>query len=291
MSDNVDSLSLTPGKDDKTPPTLNIAQKPFKVAKPVSKEIKNGTGEAIGDHAVLEAKHVIFSGKDGAVINSSYGDTPSTLRVGDADTPPFFTDAVKGKKIGCQVMVAVPAKDTLSEQQLPKGLTLDDTVVFVIDVVGSRPYLEKAEGTPVPPKAGLPTAEVPDDMKQPAKISVPSPTPIKETVTQPLIAGKGKKIEKGQHIRIRYTGVTWREPGKPFDYSGKAGPGYAEFPIGAGQLIKAWDEGIVGQTVGSRLLLVVQPADGYGAKGGANGAIKGDDVLIFVVDVLDAGKN
>ena len=57
--------------------------------------------------------------------------------------------------------------------------------------------------------------------------------------------------------------------------------------IGKGQVIPGWDEGLVGQTVGSQVLLVVPPDKGYGA-GSASAGIKGTDTLVFVVDILDA---
>ena len=56
---------------------------------------------------------------------------------------------------------------------------------------------------------------------------------------------------------------------------------------GKGELIKGWDEGIPGHAVGSRLLVIVPPADGYG-KQGREPDIKGDDTLVFVLDILDA---
>ena len=52
--------------------------------------------------------------------------------------------------------------------------------------------------------------------------------------------------------------------------------------------IAGWDEGIVGQTVGSQVLLVVPPYKGYGTTGTSDGSIKGTDTLVFVVDILDA---
>ncbi|MEU9843802.1 FKBP-type peptidyl-prolyl cis-trans isomerase [Actinomadura sp. NPDC048032] len=58
--------------------------------------------------------------------------------------------------------------------------------------------------------------------------------------------------------------------------------------IGTGQVMKGWDQGLVGQKVGSRVLLVVPPALGYGAKGLAQFGIRGDDTLVFVVDLLGA---
>jgi peptidylprolyl isomerase len=53
-------------------------------------------------------------------------------------------------------------------------------------------------------------------------------------------------------------------------------------------VIPAWDEGLVGQTVGSQVLLVVPPAKGYGASGSSDGKVKGTDTLVFVIDILDA---
>ena len=53
-------------------------------------------------------------------------------------------------------------------------------------------------------------------------------------------------------------------------------------------MIAGWDEGLVGQTVGSQVLLVVPPDKGYGAAGQPNAGISGTDTLVFVVDILDA---
>lgn len=287
-----DKITVAPGKDSASSATLTLPTKPFRVKDPVSRVLKEGTGAAIGDKAWLDAAFSSFSGVDAKQLATSAG-PKATLRVGEPGTPEVFTKAFKGQKVGAQMLIAMPASTILNEQQVPAGMTLDDTVLYVIEATGSRPVLDKASGTAVAPKAGLPTVEVPDDPKQPAKITVPATTPLKETVTQSLITGSGKKVEKGQMVRVTYTGVRWRDPSKPFDYSGKQDPPHAEFQIGAGKLIKAWDNGVVGQNVGSRLLLVVQPADGYGAAGRPDpqdplGGIKGDDVLIFVMDILDA---
>lgn len=288
-SDDFAKITVTPGPAANPVPTLTLPTKPFRVSDTVHRVLKEGTGAAIPDPGTVTAHWGRYSGVDGAVNGSSYGGAPATLHVGpNSDAVPGFIEAIKGRKVGTQALVAMPASKVMIESQLPKGMTLDDTVVYVLEVVSARPTLEKATGTAVPPKAGLPTAEVPDDPKQPAKFTMPSPTPLKETVAQPLITGAGAKVEKGQTIRVRYTGATWRTPDTPFDYSGKTPKTTAEFPIGTGQLIKAWDNLIPGQTVGSRILLVVQPVDGYGTNGNAQADIKGDDVLVFVMDILDA---
>ncbi len=83
-----------------------------------------------------------------------------------------------------------------------------------------------------------------------------------------------------------FSGAIWRS-GKVFD-SSWARSGSAQFPIGAGQVIAGWDEGLVGQTVGSQVLLVIPPAKGYGTAGSPSAGISGTDTLVFVVDILGA---
>ena len=79
-------------------------------------------------------------------------------------------------------------------------------------------------------------------------------------------------------------------PPQVFDASwrhGTSGQPYG-FTIGTSpsQVIVGWDKGLVGQTVGSRVLLVIPPADGYGKTGSPQAGIKGTDDLVFVVDIL-----
>ena len=80
--------------------------------------------------------------------------------------------------------------------------------------------------------------------------------------------------------------MIWRT-GKVFDSSWSRNEPLTTV-IGEGQVIKGWDTGLVGQTVGSRVLLVIPPADGYGTAGASTAGIKGTDTLVFVVDILAA---
>ena len=89
-------------------------------------------------------------------------------------------------------------------------------------------------------------------------------------------------VVNGQDIAVQYTGVIWRIR-QVFSSSWQS-----KTPIGEGQVIKGWDTGLVGQTVGSRVLLVVPPADGYGSAGQSQVGINGTDTLVFVVDILAA---
>ena len=123
-------------------------------------------------------------------------------------------------------------------------------------------------------KNGKPAIKVP---------STPAPTTL---IVQPLVKGTGPVVTAGQTITVHYTGVIW-DSGKQFDSSWDRGK-TVDFAIGQGQVIAGWDDGLVGQTVGSQVLLVVPPDKGYGPQGQPNAGISGTDTLVFVVDILDA---
>ncbi len=102
-------------------------------------------------------------------------------------------------------------------------------------------------------------------------------------VVEALEAGTGAAVVAGQTITVHYTGWLW--DGAQFDSSWDRGEPIS-FGISRGSLIDGWVDGIVGQSVGSQLLLVVPPEAGYGDRN--MGPIPGGSTLVFVVDVLDA---
>ena len=87
---------------------------------------------------------------------------------------------------------------------------------------------------------------------------------------------------------MNYSGVVWGK-GKPFDSSFERKEP-ASFPIGEGMLIRAWDETLIGKTVGSRLLIVAPSDYAYGKRGVPQAGIRGGDTLVFVVDILSSRK-
>ncbi|GMA39578.1 FKBP-type peptidyl-prolyl cis-trans isomerase [Mobilicoccus caccae] len=286
-----ESQELAPVKVEGAPgakPTITLPSTPFMVSGPGHRTVAAGDGKDITEADTVSAHFLLLNAKDGKELESRFGEEVVGLGLGDETLQPAIRNALVGQKVGARVLVAVPAKEAVGEQGNPTmGIAAADTLLYFFEVTDAKTPLKEATGTPVPPKAGLPTVQMGASPQEPAKITVPKGAPPKETVVQPLIQGKGPKVQAGQTVRVSYTGVTWRDPANPFDYSGKTPEGYAEFPIGQGGLIKAWDENIPGQTVGSRILMVVPPADGYG-KEGRGEQIKGDDTMIFVLDILDA---
>jgi peptidylprolyl isomerase len=119
-------------------------------------------------------------------------------------------------------------------------------------------------------------------LKTKPKVTAGTGTLTKLTTTT-LIAGKGAAVTSGQTITVNYVGVSFKT-GKEFDSSWSRSQAFS-FPLGQGQVIKGWDQGLVGVKVGSRVQLDIPSNLAYGDTS-TNGSPTGP--LRFVVDVLSA---
>jgi peptidylprolyl isomerase len=265
-------------------PVVNFPH-PFAVDKTVNRVLVEGDGEEITEGASVGFHYVALNGRDGNLFDSSYEVGPVSTVLDRRQVLPGLVDGLLGTKAGGRVVVAVSPDDGFGPVggAPESGIEADDTIVFVIDVQEIRHPLARAEGTPVEPVAGLPTVAL--DAEGKPTITMPGGDPPAQLVSQPLIEGSGATVEAGQTISVHYTGVIWAS-GTQFDSSWDRGTP-ASFPIGTGNVIVGWDEGLVGQKVGSQVLLVIPPDKGYGSNGDASAGISGTDTLVFVVDILD----
>jgi peptidylprolyl isomerase len=107
--------------------------------------------------------------------------------------------------------------------------------------------------------------------------------PPADLVIEDITVGDGPEASAGQVVSVHYVGVS-HSNGVQFDASWDRGEAF-DFPLGAGQVIGGWDQGVQGMKVGGRRKLTIPPHLGYGARG-AGGVIKPNETLIFVVDLL-----
>lgn len=271
------------GGEDGEQPTLEFDM-PFSVGTTVRKILTEGDGDEIADGANVTFDFVFINGRDGSEYGTSYGTEPAAVTV-DTSLLAGARIGLLGLQAGSKALIAIAPDDGFGPQggDPESGLEEDDTLLFVVDVHSVTFPLTRAEGTAVDPVDGLPTVTLDDDGAP--TITVPDDDAPTELITQLLIEGEGDVVETGQTITVHYTGVLW-DTGVVFDSSWESGS-TASFPIGTGGVIAGWDKGLVGQTIGSQVLLVIPPADGYGDTGSGE-TIPPGATLVFVVDILDA---
>ena len=254
-------------------PTLDF-ERPFTIEAPVARADVAGTGELLELGQRLSVHYLMVDGDTGETLASTWAaDTPESITLGDPQIIAALNTLLAAQSLGARVVVAVPG-----------GAATETTaaypaVVMAMEVVGIAP--SRAQGEAVPPVDGLPIVTL-DDAGAPS-IEIPADaTEPTELVVQPLIIGDGPAVESGRTIVAQYTGWLW--DGTTFDSSWENGAPMTT-PIGVGRLIAGWDQGLVGQTIGSQVLLVVPPDLGYGDAG--SGSIPPGATLIFVIDLLE----
>jgi FKBP-type peptidyl-prolyl cis-trans isomerase len=251
-----------------------------------TKTLIQGTGAPLTTSESLLGNFVLYdwTGTTHKMLGSTFSAGTPTLFAGPL--LPGLEKALIGQKTGSRVLAVIPPKDGFGAQGNSQiGVGGKDTLVFVIDMIQEFNNKSGVTGSQTSNGgSGLPTVTATPG-KAPT-VAIPSTAPPKTLQVKNLIKGAGSTVTKGQYLVVQYTGVNWRTK-KAFDSSWTRGQPFST-PIGVGQVIKGWDSGLVGQTVGSRVLLVIPPALGYGKTGSSQAGIKGTDTLVFVVDILAA---
>ncbi|MET3812174.1 FKBP-type peptidyl-prolyl cis-trans isomerase [Arthrobacter sp. UYEF3] len=270
----LDSLKLTDNGDKKAPGVEFT--KPLDVTQPTVKVVDEGNGDRVKANQVADISIVAFNGKDGSTVEDTFPKDPEKLELNDAlkSGSAIIYNAFVGAKVGSHLALAVPGQAASAEGGEAKPSQL--LVIKILAAKDAAPVLDKPEGDPVTPPAGLPTVKEND--KGVPEISVAGVAAPTALISQDLIKGKGQAVKATDTITVNYVGVALAG-GKVFDSSFDSGK-KATFPLTG--VIKGWTQGLDGKTVGSRVLLVVPKDLAYGDQG--QGDAKGD--LVFVVDIL-----
>lgn len=222
---------------------------------------------------------------------STTNEPPLMLSLTSDQGFPGIREAIDGVPVGSRVQVIATPDDAFGEFGNPTlGIANTDTVIFVVDVV--ERVLTAPEGTEKSLPNGLPSVVETDGKVTGLDFSGAAEEPSNDLEVHTIVEGSGDPIKKsGSQVAMRYLGQVWQADA-PFDENYSAiGPGFPNQNGGIdpatipGQLIKGWNEGLVGVKAGSRVMLVVPSRFGYG-KEGSGELIKGGDTLVFVVDIL-----
>lgn len=241
---------------------------PLKATKLERTVVTKGTGNetAAGDN--LDVLLAVYLGKDGKAL----GTESATMKVGDASIPEAFIAGVTCVPIGSRVVVTAAASDIYGEQGNPNlGIAADDSLVIVTDVIGLKKALKPAVW-----KTNTPTVTF--DAKGTPKLKLPGTKPPADLLLKVLKPGTGDVVKEGDTVTLNYQGTSWNT-GKIFDQSyGKTPASFA-----TDQVVPGFGAALVGQKVGTRLVVSIPPKYAYGEKG--SGQQLSGQTLVFVIEI------
>jgi FKBP-type peptidyl-prolyl cis-trans isomerase len=259
---------------------------PLKTTTTQRSEIIAGTGGGLvpGQQVALDLS--VYNGTTGAVIDASkYDSTSQTRFVLNDKTIKGLAKGLQCAQVGSRVVVVVAPDDAFGPQggneQL--GVSKNDALVFVLDVV--KAYLPRANGVDQPVANGLPAVVLAANGTP--GITIPSGAAPAKLQIGVLKKGAGTKVAEGDSVTVHYTGVLWDKK-TVFDSSWVNGAPVqfiaADGSKTKGGVIPGFAKALIGQTVGSQVIAVIPPDQGYGDA--AQGSIPAGSTLVFVADIL-----
>ncbi|PVZ94612.1 peptidylprolyl isomerase [Amnibacterium flavum] len=241
-----------------------------------------GDGPTAQDGQYITVDITLLKGSDGSVLQqTSYDPTSPTSFLFSGLAIPALKTGLECQPTGSRVAVTMPVGDAFPDGA-PQGLTDDDTLVAVVDLVSS--VTARAHGTVLPAVSGVPSVvRAPDGRPGITLTGGEAPDELKVAT---LIDGDGDEtVAEGDSVLVQYTGVLW-DGGTVFDSSWENG---APVTLAADEdsVIPGFAKAIIGKKVGSQVVAVLPPDEGYGDT--EQGTIPAGSTLVFVIDILAIG--
>jgi peptidylprolyl isomerase len=246
---------------------------------------EEGDGDAVGEDATAILELTVANGRSGKTAISTVDQgRPLEVTLGD-QVFPSLNSALVGKPADSRIVVASVADDAYGDSGSPQsGIKGGDPVVMVADILSTDPtsaldgpsgatLTAPAKAPRLKEKAGMPVRLVFSKARKPKKLTVIA-----------LRKGTGPAIESPDRITADYLGQVWGAR-RPFGSTFTREP--AEFSIGLGGVVPAWDKALDGQREGARVMIISPPDLGYGSS--ARPDIPANSTLVFVIDVLGVG--
>lgn len=233
--------------------------------------LDEGDGDDTAEGEVVESVITVFNGRTGKQALSE----KATLTAGDEKTFEAFRAGIECVPAGSRVVTTVAAADVYGEEGYADlDIKAADSLVIVTDVVEVREEAKAKEWTEDVPKVSLSGDE--------PKVTLPKSDPPTDIRVKVLKEGDGDEVKAGDKLTVNYQGAAW-ETGKIFDQTfGKDGK---PVPLSTDEVIQGFKAGLVGQKVGSTVLIGIPPEYGYGVEE-SEGNELGGKTLLFVVEIV-----
>lgn len=285
------SEGVTVSGDFGTKPEVTI-DFPTDVAETQRSVAIEGDGDTVAvEAATANVQFSLYSGATGDELSSTTYDEAG-LTAFPVDAEQFLVGIVKTiecSTAGSRVVGVIPPEESFADDAAREqlGVGADDDIVFVVDVISvdppAAPALPRADGEDQPAEDGFPTVKLDDDGRP--TITIPDTDPPTELAVAVLKQGDGDTIEENSDVVVHYVGMNWTT-GEIFDESWARG---APSTFNTGQVVPGFKTALEGQKVGSQIIAVLPPSEGYGEAGNSGAGISGTDTIVFVVDILGIG--
>jgi FKBP-type peptidyl-prolyl cis-trans isomerase len=241
-----------------------------------------GTVASTGSTATVEL--TAYNGTTGKLIDSegyTKASTPIQLPVDKSTVIPGLYKALHCAPAGSRVVTVVPPADAFgSAGSTDLGVKAKDNVVFVLDVAKvTLPVNAKVLDKPssVFPKVTFDAKGVPT-------VAKPTGAAPKKLQIAYLKKGTGATVKSGDTVSVNYSGSVW-STGTVFQ-STWSSTGSSPASFVTSQVVTGFSKALVGQKVGSEVIVIIPPADGYGSGGNSQIGVSGTDDIVFVVQIL-----
>jgi hypothetical protein len=228
-----------------------------------------------------------FLGTTGEFLDStSYEPRNPTRRVVDIDSTDFFSNVLGCVKPGSTLVVTTTVEDLFGPIIETEDIKLTSTVIVVFDIRDT--YEAKATGSPRLPQSGMPTVvTTPEGVHGVSFPNQPAPTELRVSV---LKQGDGPAVQEGDFVTTHFTGLTWNTQQIFVSSFGGGAPlslvaiDSSKSPDGQG-VIPGIAQALIGQAVGSQVLVSIPPELGYPV-GQAPSGVPDRATLVYVFDIL-----
>lgn len=227
-------------------------------------DVKPGEGTAAKEGQVVVVNYSGYLSSNGKKFDSSLDrNEPFSFKLGGGQVIKGWDEGVAGMKPGGSRRLIIPAALGYGSQGAGNAIPPNSELLFDVDMLAALDpapaTLPAVNGTPTKTASGLQYID--------------------------LKPGTGAEAKTGQSVLVHYAGYL-ANGGKKFDSSLDRGQMLPPFQVGAGRVIKGWDEGLVGMKVGGKRRLIIPAALGYGAQGAGGGTIPPNADLVFDVDLF-----
>jgi peptidylprolyl isomerase len=280
--------SITFGGEFGSAPELSF-DAPLEVLSTQRSVIVEGEGAPVTNGDDLVVNYSLYNAASGALIEESgYDELSPTVLTLNTEVPSFVGVSLTAacSTVGSRVAGLIPPHQAFGIDGAPEfGLQAGEALLFVVDILDikppAEPALESLSGVAEAPPEGFPAIEYAESGEP--TVTIPEGDVPEEFAVATVLVGEGAVVGAGDVVVVHYHGVNWNT-GEVFDSSWTRGEP-ASFPTGG--VIPGFRDGLIDQTVGSRVVIVIPSELGYGPTGGTeDGSIGPEDTILFVVDIL-----